>query len=97
MTHRYNFCQPVWPCPAIPSITNPAAPGALEFRAYKPNRNMHKILYLRCVVLRKTGILITLGCDVLDIKGKWMCTHGMSEDCVDSNVVVAIVKHCIIA
>lgn len=66
-------------------------------RAQKPNRNMHKVLYLRCVVPHKTGILITLGCDVLDIKGKQMCVSGMSEGRVDSNVVVAIVKHCKIA
>lgn len=51
----------------------------MEFRAHKPNRNMHKVLYLRCVVLSKTGILITLGCDVLDVKGN-RCMSGMSED-----------------
>lgn len=45
------------------------------------------------MVLGKTGILITLGCDVLYIKGKQICMYGMSEDRVDSNVVVAIVKH----
>lgn len=44
------------------------------------------------MVLGKTEILITLGCDVLYIKRKTdLC--GMSEDRVDSNVVVEIVMH----
>lgn len=38
-----------------------------------------------------------MGRGVLYVKGKPMCVYGMSEDRVDSNVVVAIVKHLYIS